>query len=60
VGVNFQFLQTTHFKSPRSGANQLFTNIKSYFNHVLRWSSELWLCQTEPLTRMCKQIVQKN
>jgi len=27
VSVNFQFLQKTHFKSPRSGADHLFTNV---------------------------------
>jgi len=36
VSVNFQFLQKTYFKSPRSAADHLFTNIESYFNHVLR------------------------
>jgi len=35
VSVNFQFLQKTHFKSPRSGADHLFTNIESYSNYVL-------------------------
>jgi len=29
VSVNFQFLQKTHFKSPRSAADHLFTNIES-------------------------------
>jgi len=37
VSVNLHFLQKTHFKSPRTGADRLFTNIESYFNHhVLR------------------------
>jgi len=37
VSVNFQFfLQKTHYKSPRSGADDLFTNIELHFNHVLR------------------------
>jgi len=36
VSVNFQFLQKTNFQSPRSGVDHLFTNIESYFNHVLR------------------------
>jgi len=42
LSINFQFLQKTHFKSPRSGADHLFTNIESYlsyFNHVLRQNS---------------------
>jgi len=44
VTASFQFLQKTHFKSPRSGADHLFTNIESYFNHVFRSNSELvWL-----------------
>jgi len=32
-----------HFKSPRSGADHLFTNTESYFNHyhVLRQNFEL-------------------
>jgi len=30
LSVNFQFLQKTHFSSPRSGADHLFTNIESY------------------------------
>jgi len=34
VSVNFQFLQKTRFKSLRSGADHLFTNIESYFNHM--------------------------
>jgi len=29
VSVNIQFLQKTHFKSPRSGADRLITNIES-------------------------------
>jgi len=41
VSANFQFLQKTHFKSPRSGADHLLTNIESYFNHVLIQNSEL-------------------
>jgi len=36
VSVDFQFLQKTHFKSPRSGADHLFTNIELYFHHVFR------------------------
>jgi len=36
MSVNFQFLQKTHFKSPRSGTHHLFANIKSNFNNVLR------------------------
>jgi len=37
VSVNLQFLQKIHFKSPTTGADHLFTNIESYFNHhVLR------------------------
>jgi len=35
LSVNFQFLQNTHVKSARSGADQLFTNVESYINHVL-------------------------
>jgi len=34
--VNFQFLQRTHFKSPRSWADHPFTSIESNFNHVPR------------------------
>jgi len=41
MSVNFQFLQKTHFKSSISGADHLFTNVESYFNHVLRQDSEL-------------------
>jgi len=33
VSVKFQFLQKTPFKAPRSGADHLFTNFESYFNH---------------------------
>jgi len=36
VSVNFQFLQKNHSQPPKSGADHLFTNIESYFNHVLR------------------------
>jgi len=32
VNVNFQFLQKTHFKSPRSRTDRLF--IESYFNRI--------------------------
>jgi len=34
VSVNFQFLQKTHFKSLRSGADHLFANIESYLSHM--------------------------
>jgi len=60
LNANFQFSQKTHFKSPRSGADHLFTNIESYFNHVFRQNSKLWPCQTEPSKWICKQILQKS
>jgi len=41
LSVNFQYLQNTHFNTPGSGADQMFTNIESYFNHVLRQNFEL-------------------
>jgi len=41
VTASFQFLQKTPVKSPRPGADHLFTNIESYFNQVLRSNSEL-------------------
>jgi len=37
---DFQFLQKTHIKSPRSGVDHLFTSIESYFNHVPRASDQ--------------------
>jgi len=46
VGVNFQFLQKSHFKPPRSGADHLFTNIASYFNHV---SDKILNCDCDKL-----------
>jgi len=48
------------------GADHLFTNIESYFNHVFRQNSELWLCQTEPsnwiayASKSYKEINKKN
>jgi len=44
LSVNFQFIQKTHFKSPRSAADHLL--LESYFHHVLRQNSEPLLCQT--------------
>jgi len=44
--VNFQFLQKTRFKSPRSGADYLYTNIETMCSDKTPW--------------MCKQILQKN
>jgi len=36
LSVNFQFLQKSYFKSRRSAADHLCTNIESHFYHVLR------------------------
>jgi len=46
LSVNFQFLQKTHLKYPRPGADHWFNIIESYLNHVPRQHSEPCLCQT--------------
>jgi len=40
VSVNLQFLQKTRFKSPRTRADHLFTNIESYFNLTIMCSDK--------------------
>jgi len=41
-------LQKTHFKSPRSGADHLLTNIESYFNQM---------CSDETLNCNCAKLI---